>query len=130
MSDNIPTQVPDLHSKTKAELLDLANAHADKHGPPVESHQGSKNTLFGWADDGKGVWVLPASKANFDRFEDVARSQPGLGQCALMELAGATFFADWRDSDRARAVKEAETQADAGGPAGQTAEDEHGGARQ
>lgn len=123
MSHKTTAEVPDLHHKTKGELLNLVSAHAKKHGPPAESSDGSKNTLFGWADDGKGVWVLPASKANFDRFEDIARSRPGLGQCEIMELAGATFFADWRDSERARATKEVEDDR------GRPASDEDGGAR-
>jgi len=104
----------DLHKKTKAELEDLVNAYAQKHGPPDQSrYEGAKNTLFGWTEDGKGVWILPTTKTNFERFEDIARSRPDLGHdthshCELMRLAGAEFFADWRDSDRARAVKEAE----------------------
>ena len=101
-----PTEVPDLRNLTQAELVALANAHIRKHGPPVESYDGAKNTLFGWTDDGKGVWVLPSSNANFQRFEDVARSHPGLEQCEILRLAGADFFADWRDSDRARVAKE------------------------
>ncbi|KAK3938312.1 hypothetical protein QBC46DRAFT_451274 [Diplogelasinospora grovesii] len=105
MDLNTPTEVPDLRNMTQAELVALANAHTKMHGPPVSSYDGAKNTLFGWTDDGKGVWVLPSSKANFQRFEDVARSHPGLGQCEILRLAGAEFFADWRDSDRARAVK-------------------------
>ncbi|KAI0398672.1 hypothetical protein F4802DRAFT_194248 [Xylaria palmicola] len=111
MNDNTPTGVPNLRNKTQAELLDLVNAYAKKHGPPIEAYDGALNTLFGWADDGKGVWVLPANKANFKLFEDIARSQPDLSHCEIMELARAEFFADWRDSDRARAVKEAEPQA-------------------
>lgn len=111
MSDNIITEVPDLRNKTQAELLDIVNAYAKKHGPSAETYDGTKNTLFGWTDDGKGVWVLPSNQANFRRFEDIAREQPRLGQCEIMELAGADFFADWRDSDRARAVKEARPQA-------------------
>jgi hypothetical protein len=107
MNDNTTTEVPNRCNKTQTELLDLVNAYAKKHGPPAETYDGAKNTLFGWTDDGKGVWVLPASQANFKRFEGVAGSRPGLGQCEIMELAGAEFFADWRDSDRARAAKEA-----------------------
>lgn len=106
MNDNTTTQVPNLRNKTQAELLDLVNAYAEKHGPPAESDDGAKNTLFGWTDDGKGVWVLPANRANFKRFEDIAKSRPLLGQCEIIELAGGEFFADWRDSDRARAMKE------------------------
>ncbi|KAK1760959.1 hypothetical protein QBC47DRAFT_368698 [Echria macrotheca] len=97
-------EVPDIRNMTQAELIALANAHTKKNGPPVPSYS-EKNTLLGWTDDGKGVWVLPVSKANFDRFEDVARTHPGLGQCEILKLAGADFFADWRDSDRATAVK-------------------------
>lgn len=41
-----------------------------------------------------------------DRLEDLWRIHPGLGQCEIMRLAGAEFFADWKDSDRARSVKE------------------------
>ncbi|KAI1347104.1 hypothetical protein F5Y01DRAFT_296087 [Xylaria sp. FL0043] len=111
MSDNTTPRIPDLRNKTKAELLELINAYAKKHGPPAESYDGAKNTLFGWTDDGEGVWVLAASRANFERFEEIARSRPDLGQCELMELAGAEFFADWRDSDRARAMKEGEQRA-------------------
>ena len=111
MNDNTTTEVPNLHDKTQAELLDLVNAYAKKHGPPTDSYDGAKNTLFGWTDDGKGVWVLPANQANFKCFEDIAASRPRLGQCEIMELAGAEFFADWRDSDRARVVKEREPQA-------------------
>lgn len=106
MDPNTPTDVSDLRNTTQAELVALADAHTKKHGPPVGSYDGAKNTIFGWSDDGKGVWVLPSSKANFERFEDVARSQPGLGQCELLKLAGAEFFADWRDSDRARAARQ------------------------
>ncbi|KAI1272347.1 hypothetical protein F5Y07DRAFT_380205 [Xylaria sp. FL0933] len=76
--------------------------------PPAKSYDGAKNTLFGWTDDGEGVWVLDATKTNYKRFEEIARSRPGLGQCELMELAGAEFLADWRGSDRARAMKEGE----------------------
>jgi len=111
MNDNTTTDVPNLHNKTQAELLELVSAYAEKHGPPAESYDGSKNTLFGWTDDGKSVWVLAANQANFKRFEDIAGSRPHLGQCEIMELAGAEFFADWRDSDRARAAKEARPQA-------------------
>jgi len=74
----------------------------DHHCRPTTAE---RNTLFGWeAEDGTGevVWVLPASKAKFDRFADVARSTPGLGQCKLRRLAGTEFFAGWRESDRAR----------------------------
>lgn len=107
----------DLHNKAKAELLELVNTYAKKHGPPDESHyDGTKNTLFGWPEDGNGVWILPATRANFERFEDIARSRPDLGHdmhahCEIMRLAGAEFFVDWRDSDRARAVKEVEPSA-------------------
>ena len=111
MNDNATAEVPNLRNKTQAELLDLVNAYAEKHGPPAESYDGEKNTLFGWTDDGKGVWVLPANQANFKRFEDIAESRPRLGQCEIMELAGAEFFADWRDSDRARAAKEVRREA-------------------
>lgn len=111
MNDNTTTEVPNLQNKTQAELLDLVNAYAKKHGPLVESHDGAKNTLFGRTDDGKGVWVLPANQANFKRFEDIAASRPGIGQCGIMELAGAEFFADWKDSDRVRAAKQARPQA-------------------
>ena len=113
MNHNTTTKVLDLHNKTKVELKDLANTYAKKHGPPDDSHyDGAKNTLFGWTEDGKGVWILPTTKANFERFEDIARSRPDLGHdthshCEIMRLAGAEFFADWRDSDRARAAKEA-----------------------
>jgi hypothetical protein len=113
MNHDTTTKELDLQNKTKAELLDLVNNHDKKYGPPVEHYDGAKNTLFGWAEDGKGVWILPATKANFERFEDIARSRPDLGHdthshCEIMKLAGAEFFADWRDSDRARAVKEAD----------------------
>jgi hypothetical protein len=111
MHDNTTTEVSNLHKKTQAELLDLVNDYATKHGPPAASYDGAKNTLFGWTDDGKGVWVLPATKANFKRFEDIAASRPGLGQCEIMESADTEYFADWRDSDRARAAKEARPQA-------------------
>lgn len=117
MNHNTTTKELDLHKKTKAELEDLVNTFAEKHGPPDESHyDGTKNTLFGWMEDGKGVWILPATKANFERFEEIARSRPDLGHdtrshCEIMRLAGAEFFADWRDSDRARVVKEAEPRA-------------------
>jgi hypothetical protein len=106
------TKVPaDLHKKTEAELLDLVNAYTKKHGPPETHYDGAKNTLFGWTEDGKGVWILPLTKANFERFEDIARSRPDLGHnnyshCEIMRLAGAEFFADWRDSDRAREAEE------------------------
>ncbi|KAI1313130.1 hypothetical protein F5Y03DRAFT_338127 [Xylaria venustula] len=110
MDDNNTTRMPNLQNKSQAELLDIVNAYSKKHGPPAESYDGAKNTLFGWADDGKGVWVLHANQANFKRFEDIAKSRPGLGQCEIMELAGAEFFADWRDSDRARAIKRTEPQ--------------------
>jgi hypothetical protein len=36
---------------------------------------------------------------------------PHLGQCQIMELAGAEYFADWKDSGGARAAKEAEANA-------------------
>ncbi|KAI9741591.1 MAG: hypothetical protein M1818_004398 [Claussenomyces sp. TS43310] len=112
MNHNTTTKVLDLQKKTKAELEDLVNAYAKKHGPPKSHYDGAKNTLFGWTEDGKGVWVLPTTKANFERFEGIARSRSDLGHDAhshreIMRLAGAEFFADWRDSDRARAVKEA-----------------------
>jgi hypothetical protein len=94
-----------LSEMTQVELCALVDAHTEKNGPPVESYD-EKNTYFGWTDDGKGVWCLPGSKANLDRLEDLWRMHPGLGQCEIMRLAGAEFFADWRDSDRARAVKE------------------------
>jgi hypothetical protein len=117
MDHDTITEVLNLHEKTKAELEDLVNTSAKKHGPPDESHyDGAKNTLFSWTDDGKGVWILPTTKANFERFEDIAKSRPDLGHdthshCEIMRLAGAEFFADWRDSDRARAVKEAAPRA-------------------
>jgi hypothetical protein len=63
----------------------------------------------GWR---KGVWVLPASKENFERFEEIAKLKPNMGHdsnevhCEIMKEAGAEFFKDWRDSDRARGVKE------------------------
>jgi hypothetical protein len=101
-------KAPNLSNKTPAELLALVDSYIKQHGPPTDSYDGEKNTLFGWTDDGKGVWILPASKANFGHFEDIAKTNPGLGQCELLRLAGAKFFADWRLSDRARAAKEAE----------------------
>ncbi|KAI0964995.1 hypothetical protein F4678DRAFT_454329 [Xylaria arbuscula] len=106
MNDNM-----NLQNKSQAELLEIVNAYAKKHGPPSESYDGVKNTLFGWTDDGKGVWVLHANQANVKRFEDIAKSRPSLSHCGIMELAGADFFADWRDSDRARAIKAAEPRA-------------------
>jgi len=111
MNPNTTAAELDLKNKTKAELKDLVNAYTEKHGPPKESYDGAKNTIFGRTEDGKGVWVLPASKANVERFEDIARSQPDLGHgmqahCELLKLAGAEFFADWRDSDRVREAKE------------------------
>jgi hypothetical protein len=116
MNHNTTTKELDLQNMTKAELLDLVNNHAKEYGPPVENYDGAKNTLFGWPEDGKGVWILPATKANFERFEEIARLRPDLGHsthshCEIMRLAGAEFFADWRDSDRARAVKEADSRA-------------------
>ena len=107
-----PDTTTHLCNKTKAELLELADAWTKKHGPPQPSYNGAKNTLYGWTEDGKGVWILPMSKANSDRFDHIARSRPDLGHDGdshreLMRLAGAEFFADWRDSDRARAAKEA-----------------------
>lgn len=112
MDHNTTTKVPDLHKMTKDEMIDLAT----KLGPPHEHYDGANNTLFGWMEDGKGVWVLPSTKANFERFEEIARSRPDLGHdivshCEIMRLAGAEFFADWRDSDRARLAKEAEPRA-------------------
>lgn len=109
------TPTTDLRNKTKDELKAIVDSYAKKHGPPETRHDGTKNTLFGWPEDGKGVWVLPTTKANFERFEEIARSRPDLGHynrahCEIMRLAGAQFFADWRDSDRARAVKEEESQ--------------------
>lgn len=117
MDHNTTTKLLDLQNKTDANLEDLANTYIKKHGPPDDSHyDGAKHTLFGWAADGKGVWVLPSTKANFESFEYIARPRPDLGHdthshCEIMRLAGAEFFADWRDSDRARAVKEAEPKA-------------------
>ncbi|KAE9378605.1 hypothetical protein N431DRAFT_553041 [Stipitochalara longipes BDJ] len=111
MNHNTTTNALDLQKKTKAELEDLIETYTKKHGPPDESHyDGAKNTLFGWTEDGKSVWILPTTKANFERFEDIARSRPDLGHDAhshneIMRLAGAEFFADWRDSDRVREVK-------------------------
>lgn len=98
-------KVPNLSKMTKTELNALVNSYMREHGPPKESYDGDKNTLYGWTDDGNGVWVLPASKPNLDWFGEVAKSHPDLGQCELMRLAGAEFFADWKDSDRARAAK-------------------------
>lgn len=119
MDHNTTTKVIDLQKKTKSELEDIVNTYAKKHDPADESdYDGAKNTLFGWTEDGKGVWILPATKANFERFEDIARSRPDLGHdmhshCEIMRLTGAEFFADWRDSDRARAVKQAEPRVNA-----------------
>jgi hypothetical protein len=121
MNHNITTTTttttpPDLRNKTKAELEDIVNNYTKKYGPPDESqYDGANNTLFGWPEDGKGVWVLPTTKANFERFEEIARLRTDLGHdtrahCEIMRLAGAQYFADWRDSDRARAVKEEESQ--------------------
>lgn len=98
------------HKKTEAELEN--NSYTKEHEPPDELHHDAKDTLFAWTDDGKGVWTLPTTKANFERFENITRSRPYLGHdtrshCDIMRLAGAQFFADWRDSDRARAAKEA-----------------------
>jgi hypothetical protein len=110
MDHNTPTnniKTCDLSQKTKAELFDIVS----KLPPPIESCS-AKDTLFGWADDGKGVWVLPASKENFERFEEIAKLKPNMGHdsnevhCEIMKEAGAEFFKDWRDSDRARGVKE------------------------
>lgn len=114
MSQNATNKLPDtFNKKSKIGLEDLLNNYTKKHGPPDESYDGTKNTLFGWTEDGQGVWILPATKANFERFEDIARSRPDLGHdmhshCEIMRLAGAEFFADWRDSDRARALQKAE----------------------
>jgi len=113
MTHNTTTKELDLQNMTKTELLDLTNNLTKKYGPPVENYDRAKNTLFGWTEDGKGVWILPTTKTNFERFEEIARSRPDLGHdnhshCEIMKLAGAEFFADWRDSDRARALKEAE----------------------
>ncbi|OIW23941.1 hypothetical protein CONLIGDRAFT_686157 [Coniochaeta ligniaria NRRL 30616] len=103
--EHILSHFMNLSEMTQVELCALVDAHAAKNGPPVESYD-QKNTYFGWTDDGKGVWCLPGSKANLDRLEDLWRMHPGLGQCEIMRLARAEFFADWRDSDRARSVKE------------------------
>lgn len=101
-----------LQNMTQEELNALANNLSQERGPPVEEHNGEKNTLYGWTEDGKGVWVLPMSKTNFHRFEEIAKTFPNMGHdsmeahCEIMRLAGAEFFADWRDSDRARGAKE------------------------
>jgi hypothetical protein len=47
MNDNTTTEVPNLRDKTQAELLDPVNVYAKKHGPPTDSYDGAKNTLFG-----------------------------------------------------------------------------------
>ncbi|KAI1327594.1 hypothetical protein F5Y16DRAFT_188388 [Xylariaceae sp. FL0255] len=91
MSDDTTLGALNLQNKTEAKLKEIADAHTGKHAPLVEYYD-ARGTLFGWTDDGKGVWVLPLTKANFDRFEDIARLQPRLGQCELLELAGAAFF--------------------------------------
>jgi hypothetical protein len=57
----------------------LAEAYTKRYGPLVESYNDAKNTPLGWTDDGNGVWVLPGSRANLDRFDDVRRSHPSLG---------------------------------------------------
>jgi hypothetical protein len=93
MELNNPTEVYDHRNTIPAELMALADAHTQDHGPPITSYDGANNTIFGWTDDGKSVWVLPGSKANFQRFEDVARFHAGLGQCEILRLAGAEFFA-------------------------------------
>lgn len=95
----------DLRNMNQAELMALVDAHTAKYGPPAEIYD-SKNSLFGWTEDGKGVWVLSLSEVNSQRFEDIAKLHPRLGQGELLRLAGADFFADWRDSDRARLAKE------------------------
>lgn len=86
MADDTRAEVLDHHddvkdtsdprNQTQAKLLAVVKAHTAEHGPPQPAFDGLKNTLFGWTDDGKGVWVFPASKANFDRFEHVAKAQP------------------------------------------------------
>lgn len=106
MNQNTSTINP--QNMSKAELMEFANRYTKNH-PPEPVYNGAKNTLFGWTEDGKSVWVLPATKANFERFEDIAKSRPDLGHdvrshCEIMMLAGAQFFTNWRDSDRARAV--------------------------
>jgi len=64
---------------------------------------------------GKGVWVLPLTKASFELFEEKARCRPDRGHDSqlshneIMKAAGAEFYADWRDSDRARAAKTLES---------------------
>lgn len=111
MSQNATTKGLDLQNKTEAELNEIANNITKKYGPPKEYYS-AKNTHFGWTDDGKGVWILPMTKVNSDRFEEIARTFSNLGHDDLhahneiMKLAGAEFFADWRDSAEARAVKE------------------------
>jgi hypothetical protein len=116
MSDDTVTKEVDLQNQTKTELKQLVNAYTKNHGPPDESHyDGAKNVLFGWTEDGNGVWILPKTKVNFERFEEIARSRPDLGHdiqshIEIMRLAGAEFFADWRNSDKARAVKETESR--------------------
>lgn len=115
MNQNTTPTTTDLRNNTKEDLKAMVDSYAKKHGPPETHHDGTKNTLFGWPEDGKSVWVLPTTKANFERFEEIARSRPDLGHdnrahCEIMRLAGALFFADWRDSDRARAVMEEEGQ--------------------
>ena len=94
-----------LSDMTQVKLCALFDAHAEKNGPPVESYE-EKNTYFGWTDDGKGFWCLPGSRVNLNRLEVLWRMHPGLGRCEIMKLAGAEFSTDWRDSDRARSVKE------------------------
>ncbi|RKU41798.1 hypothetical protein DL546_001684 [Coniochaeta pulveracea] len=76
----------DLRNMNQAELMALVDAHTAKYGPPAEIYD-SKNSLFGWTEDGKGVWVLSLSEVNSQRFEDIAKLHPRLGQGELLRLA-------------------------------------------
>jgi hypothetical protein len=76
MNGDTATEETDVQKQTKAELKQLVNTYSKKHRPPGESHyDGAKNMLFGWTEDGKGVWILPKTKVNFERFEEIAISR-------------------------------------------------------
>ena len=59
-------------------LEDLVNIYAKKRGPPGESdYDGAKNALFGWTDNGKGVWkqARPGAVVEENRVQDHSKHQ-------------------------------------------------------
>lgn len=110
MNQNTTAMGLDLQKMTKAKLENIVNICIKKH-VLLKEHYNAKDTLFGWTEDGQGVWILTKAEGHCERFEEIPRTRPDLGHDShshneIMRLAGAEFFADWRDSYRARLVKE------------------------